>query len=240
MPRKSWWPGSSTGCDICDTERSLHFMGVKCQPHCHIYTLLPGNTKNAGEWSDVGWGARWEGNQEGPEHKQNADNRPASEAKAGPSNKQPLLPAAPVWCKCKAPCVCLSEFPSAFSLLLPCLQTLADVGECSSSHCEGRQRRSVLHTGARELAHSQTNREPGRGAGDTGKQRQRQTPTRQREREKRMEEKQEGKRKRRSWLERAQEKRRHAPGAETQRDKHQQRSSDTKTQGATETQAKAG
>ena len=66
-------------------------MGVKCQPHCHISTLLPGNTNNAGEWSYVGWGARWEGNQEGPEHKQNADNRPASEAKAGPSNKQPLL-----------------------------------------------------------------------------------------------------------------------------------------------------
>lgn len=59
-------------------------------------------------------------------------------------------------------------------------------------------------------------------------------------REKRMEEKQEGKRKRRSWLERAQEKRRHVPRAETQRDKHQQRSSDTKTQRATETQAKAG
>ena len=36
---------------------------------------------------------------------------------------------------------------------------------------KGRQRGSVLHTGARELAHSQTNREPGRGAGDAGKQR---------------------------------------------------------------------
>ena len=145
--------------------------------------------------------------------------------------------AAPVWGKCKAPRVCLSEFPSAFSLLLPCLQPLADVGELSSSHCEGRQRRSVLLHGS---SHSQANREPGRGAGDPGKQRQRQTPTRQRERERRREEKWEGKRKRRSWLERAQEKRRHGPRAEAQRDKHQQRSSDTKTQGATETQAKAG
>lgn len=145
--------------------------------------------------------------------------------------------AAPVWGKCKAPCVCLSEFPSAFSLLLPCLQPLADVGELSSSHCKGRQRRSVLLHGS---SHSQANRGPGRGAGDPGKQRQRQTPTRQRERERRREEKREGKRKRRSWLERAQEKRRHGPRAETQRDKHQQRSSDTKTQGATETQAKAG
>lgn len=145
--------------------------------------------------------------------------------------------AAPVWDKCKAPRVCLSEFPSAFSLLLPCLQPLADVGELSSSHCEGRQRRSVLLHGS---SHSQAEREPGRGAGDPGKQRQRQTPTQQRERERRREEKREGKRKRRSWLERAQEKRRHGPRAETQRDKHQQRSSDTKTQGATETQAKAG
>lgn len=151
--------------------------------------------------------------------------------KQGPRISSLSCLAAPVWGKCKAPCVCLSEFPSAFSLLLPCLQTLADVGERSSSHCEGRQRGSVLHTGARELAHSQTNREPGRGAGDAGKQR---------ERGERMEEKQEGKRKRRSWLERAQEKRRHVPRAETQRDKHQQRSSDTKTQRATETQAKAG
>ena len=74
--------------------------------------------------------------------------------------------AAPVWGKCKAPRVCLSEFPSAFSLLLPCLQPLADVGELSSSHCKGRQRRSVLLHGS---SHSQANREPGRGAGDPGK-----------------------------------------------------------------------
>lgn len=188
-------------------------MGVKCQPHPHIYTLLPGNTKNAGEWFDVGWGARWEGNQEGPEHKQKADNRPASQKQCHRISSLSCL-AAPVWGKCKAPRVCLSEFPSAFSLLLPCLQRLADVGELSSSHCEGRQRRSVLLHGS---SHSQANREPGRGAGDAGKQRQRQTPTRQRERERRREEKWEGKRKRRSGLERAQEKRRHGPRAETQR-----------------------
>lgn len=138
--------------------------------------------------------------------------------------------AAPVWGNCKAPRVCLSEFPSAFGLLLPRLQPLADVGELSSSHCEGRQRRSVLLHGS---SHLQSNRDP-------GKQRQRQTPAWQREREGRREEKQEGKRKRRSWLESAQEKRRHGPRAETQRVKHQQSSSDTKTQGATETQAKAG
>lgn len=51
-----------------------------------------------------------------------------------------------------------------------------------------------------------------------------------------MEEKQEEKK--RSWLEKAQEKRRQASRAESQRDKHQQRSSDTKTQGATETQGR--
>lgn len=95
-------------------------VGVKCQPRCHVYTLLPGNTENAGEWSHVGWGARWEGDQEGPEHKQNADDSLASEAKAVPSNKQPLLPGSSSLEQLQSP-LCVSKripfcFQSAASL----------------------------------------------------------------------------------------------------------------------------
>lgn len=102
-------------------------MGVKCQPHCRIYTLLPGNTKNAGEWSHVGWEPGGRGIKKGPEHKQNADGQNADdslalEAKAVPSNKQPSCLAAPVWATAK-PLVCVQ-------VNLFCFQSAASLSSC--------------------------------------------------------------------------------------------------------------